>query len=328
VTDKLNVEDFGRSDIGEAARLLAARHRRDRRRDHRLPSEFETQEVCAPRIEALLPHGIGVAAFRDRRLVGYLISKTAPPHEAHRRAYVPLEGHAIADSETGETYRQMYAALAPQLIRRGLFDHQVHIAALDGLASDAFFTLTFGQGFHVAARPLDNLARAGAICQVRMGGPADIDAVMRLVVALDIQSAEAPSFMPAIGNSPAFRTYLEGALRRTDKVFWLALLDGHEAGMMFAGRPEEPGLDRGFDSAHIFEAIVEDGARSRGIGTTLFQHCLVWARENGYQQLSLDYRSHNLQGVRFWLGHGFTPVSTILQRRLDPRLAWADGSNE
>ncbi len=262
------------------------------------------------------------------RLAGYLISQTAALHEPHRRAFVPLEGHAVEAAGGAETYRQMYAVLAPKLIRLGLFDHQVHVMAADTAASDAWFTLTFGQGFHVASRSLDAVEGEAADVQVRLAGPADAPEVKRLLWALFRQGAESPSFLPYLFDEEAARQDMVADLNKPGAAFWLACEAERPVGVMYVGRPNEPGLDRGPDSAHVFEAFVDADARGRGVGTTLLRHCVAWARENGFGRMSLDYRSYNIVGSRFWRGHGFKPVSTILQRRLDPRLAWADGSNE
>jgi ribosomal protein S18 acetylase RimI-like enzyme len=319
---------FGEEHLGSAADLLAARHRRDRAADARLSAAFEDAAACRPRIEAALARGVGVAALRDGKLAGYLISQTAALHEPHRRAFVPLEGHAVEAGGGADTYRQMYAVLSPKLIRLGLFDHQVHVMAADTTASDAWFTLTFGQGFHVASRSLDAIAGEGATVQSRLAGPNDAPEVKRLLWGLFRQGAESPSFLPYLFDEEAARLDLVADLDKPGAAFWLAYEGDSPVGVMYVGRPDEPGIGGPPDSAHIFEAFVDAEARARGIGTTLLRHCVAWARENGFARLSLDYRSYNIVGSRFWRGHGFRPVSTILQRRLDPRIAWANGSNE
>jgi GNAT superfamily N-acetyltransferase len=96
---------------------------------------------------------------------------------------------------------------------------------------------------------------------------------------------------------------------------------------MFARRLEADNLFRPDGSAHIEAAFVEEQERGKGVGSTLLRHCVAWARESGHKSLTLDFRSFNLLGARFWQGHGFRPVATVLQRRIDHRIAWADGTN-
>lgn len=55
-------------------------------------------------------------------------------------------------------------------------------------------------------------------------------------------------------------------------------------------------------------AAVAPDARGLGAGRTLGDACLVWARDNGYEWVAVDWRSTNLEADRTWRAAGFRPT--------------------
>jgi hypothetical protein len=53
---------------------------------------------------------------------------------------------------------------------------------------------------------------------------------------------------------------------------------------------------------------------------------LAQAARAGFRYCETDWRSANLLASRFWPRQGFRPVAYRLARRIDPRIAWANGS--
>ena len=74
-------------------------------------------------------------------------------------------------------------------------------------------------------------------------------------------------------------------------------------------------------------AGTRESFRGRGIGRALTQHGLREARAAGYTVCETDWRSANLEAARMWPRQGFQPVAYRLVRRLDPRIAWANGAH-
>ena len=62
-----------------------------------------------------------------------------------------------------------------------------------------------------------------------------------------------------------------------------------------------------------------------GIVRALTRHGLVYAYEQGYRNCLTDWRSTDLLASRFWPALGFQPVAYRLTRRIDTRIAWANG---
>lgn len=324
----MDIVAFAEDHISDAAGLLAARHAADRARDPRLPRRYEDHRECRVLIEELVGKGSGVAAIQGGKLAGYILTRDGGLADPQRRGSIPLHGHALASPWDAETYREMYAGLAPRLLRKGIFEHQVQVMAGDAAVSAAWFSLTFGQWSHVAARGLEAVDAPHADAVIRLAGPADAAEVKHLLFGLSRFDTLAPLFIPYVFSEEGWASEIEQGLGSEDMAFWLAYVDDLAVGGMQVGARKYPAMDRDQGCVHVFEAFVEPEARRAGTGTALLSHCLAWARDRGFEQLSLDFRTHNPVGGPFWRGHGFQPLSTVLHRRIDPRVAWADGTNQ
>jgi GNAT superfamily N-acetyltransferase len=322
-----NIVPFNADHIDDAAALLAARHQAGRRREPLLPRRFEDPGECRPLIESLLPKGSGVAALRDGRLAGYLLTENEAVHEPQRRALIPSEGHALAGNDGIETYREMYAALAPELIRLGIFAHQVIVPSAGEAAGEAWFSLTFGQRMHIAGRVLEPVDARTSEVDIRLAGQDDIDTVWRLFTGLGYYNTTSPLFVPDIWDDDVWRRDLEANFSQPSRACFLAYQAAEPVAAMYLGTPRDLMIDCPPARAHVWIAYTRKAARRSGAGAALLQRCDEWAGENGYQYLTLEYFTANLLGARFWENHGFRPLATILERRLDPRIAWADGTN-
>jgi GNAT superfamily N-acetyltransferase len=99
--------------------------------------------------------------------------------------------------------------------------------------------------------------------------------------------------------------------------------------MLFVpGRSEAEDLLTPEDSVYVRIAYIEEAARATGPGTQLLTRGMAWAREQDYRHCTLNFFAGNLIGARFWLRRGFRPLSLRLERRIDERISWAEGSNE
>ena len=98
---------------------------------------------------------------------------------------------------------------------------------------------------------------------------------------------------------------------------WLAY-QGTEAVACMGQGPANPDActiiaDEGTTS--IVSAFTQEGARGRGIATTLLNHCLDRARATGYERCAVDFEPTNFLAARFWMRH-FQPVSYALARHV------------
>lgn len=320
----VHVIPFSKEHLEEAAALVADQYRVERGLNASLPAQFEEPEAVLARLHGYANGRAGVAAIRQGKLAGFLVGLFIS-EKGLRMAYVPDWGHSTDLVDKRETYRAMYAALAPRWVANGYFEHAVTLLANDHAATDAWFSLGFGLLGIDALRDLSPVAAPSAEVSIRRATVEDIDIVLSLTAHLQRHLATSPTFMPMIFYRG--REYTELWLSDPAKALWLAYVDGKAVGHMrlepvkVAYAPL-PVADETIVA--ISGAYTRDAHRSCGIGTALLKHSLEWARSAGYTRCAVDFESANIVGMDFWWRSGFRPVCYSLTRHVDERISWAN----
>ena len=97
-------------------------------------------------------------------------------------------------------------------------------------------------------------------------------------------------------ESEFFREYVEGP-----RVF-AAELDGEQVGWI------ELGYHKWNNRMRIWEFLVKEEFRGRGIGTLLMKHAAKLAKEKGARMLVLETQTCNVPAINFYLKHGFNLI--------------------
>ncbi len=100
------------------------------------------------------------------------------------------------------------------------------------------------------------------------------------------RASESRFFEDFVEEPRAFAAKLEG-----DQVGWL-----------------EVGYHKWNNRMRVWEILVKDGFRRRGIGTALINHAIRIAKERGARALVLETQTCNVPAIDFYLKHGFELV--------------------
>jgi GNAT superfamily N-acetyltransferase len=333
---------FAEEHIAQAARLLAARQRRDRVSVPELPRFENAEAACVALREDLAEPGMaGVAALRAGDLAGFLLgapvlgdpTRVFAGFMRPRSAEIFYSSHAVDGDARDGLYRQMYAALAEGWLRDGLTGHYVTIPA-DPATAEAWLDLGFARFIELGVRSTSGVlaspdAAASAI-GVRRAEPADAEAVQALAAELFRSFADTPIIVPFMPETDAARRKLVADLLADDACpDWLAFSDGRLVGMQLFVEPTSPEWHLAKQQApercvYCFLACTAPEARSRGVGAALFARSMTWAREAGYERCAAHYLTAS-RAAPFWRDLGFRPISQWLCRVVDERAIWAHG---
>lgn len=331
----MRFEPFHADMLSEASALLAWRQQQQRVVQPELPVRF--QDPAAARLaldEAWQrPRAAGVAAFAHGRLAGYLIGDIVLDAIWGRSGWVRLAGCALAPGQSPELVKDLYQILGAQWVAYGCFSHVALMPVAIPPLLDAWFALSFGvQQVHALAA-LDALALPTVMrpptLEIRRAGPPDRAALAGLYHLIRQHLIAAPVWGIALPeDEDAIRTGYGDLVDDAAATVWLALENGQALGMAayYHLDAAENNLLTPDSCTELAVASTVAAARGRGVGSALTQHGLTSAQQAGYHACLADWRSTNLLAARFFPRWGFRPVAYRLARRIDPRIAWANGS--
>lgn len=169
------------------------------------------------------------------------------------------------------------------------------------------------------SRPAADLEQAGGPglaggVTIRRAGPADIDAVVALGMALIDYDAHFGAVTGRPHTADALRRYSAAQLAEPEPWTWLAERDGAAVGMLHAERPEAAGwiapLSARSPVAYLTELFVLPAERGSGVGGALAQRMHRAADDAGVAVTLLHYSQVNPVSLPFWSQQGYRPLYT------------------
>jgi ribosomal protein S18 acetylase RimI-like enzyme len=319
---RLELVPFADEHLEDAARLLAARHKRHRALEPLLDPSYEDPAKALPMLEHLWrDEGMsGSAAFRNGRLVGYVIGTPQAPDIWGPNVWVELPGHAVEDAEDA---RDLYGHAAARWFEEGNRQHYALLPPEPELI-DAWFRVGFGQqqahGYQEV--PRDVQVRLPPSCEIRKPEESMIDDLIELDFALPLHQAASPVFSPRpLPTEEEIRREWLETLASGEEEVMLAFRDGRPAACWAyvpaeksrhfhgLGRPEKRTCYLGF-------AVTLPESRGTGIGVALTDAGFAWAEREGYKAMVTDWRVTNLLASRFWPRRGFRASVLRLHRSI------------
>ena len=275
-------------------------------------------------------------AIQGRKVIGFVIGKKNPetnnnnylsqisvPHSAG----VNFLAHAISESADARiVYRELYKELAKDWVAEGYTHHTMHVAACDQRTQEAWVDLGFGRHTTISIRPEMGPIEIEKTNQItiKQAKPTDIDTVIELAEALGRHHLSSPMFMfwpVQKEDRPIAKTFFAELLREEKNPHFIAY-DGEQAiGMLsFLKQGLIPEHIKKEKNLYLFMGIVTEISQNNGIGHTLLNAGMSWARKHNYESSTLHVLNMNYSGQPFWEATGFQPVEYSMERTIDSRL--------
>jgi GNAT superfamily N-acetyltransferase len=308
----LEFRPFADEHLGDAAKLLAERHRRHRAAEPLLP---EVPDFAAEIEREWRADGAaGVFASRGGKPVAYLVARPMPYARDATWMLAGVAGHAIEGDP--ETIRDVYAAAAAAWTEAGHTRHGVFVPASDRELVDRWFRLCFGASGVLAMRETGAEEPVDAGVTIRGGTADDVEDAARLEREMSGAMLPSPSFSDH-APPPADEVVEEWRGTWDDDTYahFVAEREGRIVGNILLYR-RPPDLRVPVDSIDLAQASTEPSARGSGVGRALTAHVLTWAQEHGYPTMTTDWRMTNLFASRFWPRRGFRETFLRLYRSI------------
>jgi ribosomal protein S18 acetylase RimI-like enzyme len=176
-------------------------------------------------------------------------------------------------------------------------------------ALDPWYRLGFAQMHAYGERESGAERSKASGIAIRHGGPADLEAALRIDrVIHDLQEAS-PSFASVPLDEAARRADWEETLASEDVSYFVAERDGDPVGHVTVYPENEATMN-------LASTAVLPAAQGHGVGRALASYALAFARESGHATVATNWRVTNLVASRFWPALGFRVTKLRLSREL------------
>lgn len=319
---RLELVPFSDAHLDGAARLLAARHARQREVEPLLSEQFEVPAAAREEVEAVwrTEGASGAAAFRSGRLVGYLLGSARDVETWGKNVWIEHAGHAVEEAEDA---RDLYAAAAGRWFEEDGRRHYALVPATDAELVEAWFRLGFGhqQAHGLREVPAQVEVRIPDRVDIREPREDDIEALLAVDMALPIHQRGAPVFSTRpLPTADQLRQEWRSTLAGDEETVLIGCLEGRPVACwsISDGRfsSDHRGLARTESACYHGFASPLPEARGYGIGVALTDAVLAAAAEQGYAAMVTDWRVTNLLASRFWPKRGFRTAFVRLYRSI------------
>lgn len=272
---------------------------------------------------------IGIGAFSNEELVGYLIGEIKIDSRRGRHAWVPYEGIAIRMGQSSELIRNLYAKVSVIWLEHGCFNQYTLVPFGSQEYYEAFLRLSFSiQQVHGIMnmeeyKPFENVADI----DIRLANKTDSEAMGRMSKIIQHYQSSAPTFEIALPEVVAqIKAGYMGTVEDDDATVLIATKDMKELGFQVYGTINSD-LMSSEDGVELSVAGTYPSEMGSGIGKKLMNEGYKIMKEKGYNNIITDWRITNLASSTFWPKCGFKPIAYRMFRSIDNNVAWANFYN-
>ena len=140
--------------------------------------------------------------------------------------------------------------------------------------------------------------------RLRRAGAPDLPAVRELLAEMERHQRGWRIFVPRPGAAEEVMARYRAAVRDPDALHLLAEVDGRVVGMALA-TVHRPSSFSDTRSVEVSSFVVRSSHRRRGVGRTLLEEIVRFARERGVPYLDLRVFAGNDGAIAFWDRMGF-----------------------
>lgn len=318
---ELTIVNLSAAQLDAAARLALDAYNRQRRLTPALPAA-----AALPSLAGFAENGLGVAALRGGRLVGFIGAHGPFPAYGLKDVsgvFSPIHSNGVDDADEAdraEIWARMLPAAMEKWAAAGAANHAIALYAGDEAAQRTLYRLGFGMRCADAMRPLAQPVATGpspAPAGYTYGPvpPAALPGLAPLAAGLLEHLARAPMHMGQ--HRPAAGIGQLAAEMAADGCRYFAAWQGAApvAYLKTGGEGETfaaalPGVQ------NICGAYCLPVHRGTGVYTALLAHTAATLRGEGYTHLGVDCESFNPTAWAYWNKH-FSTYAHSLARRID-----------
>ena len=154
--------------------------------------------------------------------------------------------------------------------------------------------------------------------RIRLAGCGDLDFLEKLLYQVAAVHADIRPDLFKRGAKKYTREALEALLKDEDRPVFVAEDGDRKLGYAFCVLEKHvgDGAMQDFTSLYIDDLCVDECARGRHVGQTLYEYVKGYAREKGCKSITLNVWQGNDAARAFYDKMGLVPLKTTLEARL------------
>ncbi len=328
----MKIAGFRKQHVKEAEALALADYERQQRQTGILPQAGP--EASLLELTSFAENGLGVAAFEEDRMVGFLCCLPPFDHAFGSTdvagVFSPMGAHGAIggepESRTGNLctgggrsriYGAMYQAAAEAWVRAGAVSHGLCLYPHDREVLEQFYRYGFGLRCVDAIRSMEPVTgKNGPDYDFRELSPAEYAGAYPFHLAMHEHFLESPFFMNR--DPGTLEEFLDFGKRGASRYF-AAEQKGRLCACLELSEEGETCVASGPSYRHITGAFCLPEHRGRGASDGLLNFMVKLLRNEGILRLGVDFESINPAAWGFWTKH-FTPYTYGVVRRIDERI--------
>lgn len=312
----MDIVNFERQHVEEAAALALADYDKERQFVTELP-----QARDIPDLNSFAGNGLGVAAFEENRMIGFLCC-CEPFDNAFRATDVrgvfsPMGANAAVSENRAKIYAAMYQAAGAKWVKSGAVSHAVCLYAHDEELQRHFFHYGFGLRCIDAIRPMELIdCKPRADYAFAELPKSECHFVYPLYLALYRHFRESPFFM---NREPETQEEFIASSIQEEARYFVAKQNNEICAFLRISAFGETFIAAGNTYRHITGAYCLPEHRGKGVYQNLLNFTISTLKKEGYTRLGVDFESFNPTGRGFWLKY-FAAYTNSVVRRIDERI--------
>ena len=312
----MNILNFEKQHIEEATAIALADYYGERQFVKELP------QICdIPDLSGFAENGLGVAAFEDGKMIGFLCC--CDPFDNVFRAtdvrgvFSPMGANAAVPEKRSKIYASMYRAAGAKWVQSGAVSHAICLYAHDEELQRQFFRYGFGLRCLDAIRPMELIdCKPCADYDFAELPKTECYLVYPLHLALNRHYCESPFFM---NRKPETEEEFMLSSVQEEVRYFVAKQNSKICAFLKISASGQTFAATGSIYRHITGAYCLPEHRGKGLYQYLLNFTISTLKREGYTRLGVNFESFNPTGRGFWLKY-FTAYTNSVVRRIDERI--------
>lgn len=312
----MDILNFEKKHVEEATKLAHANYYDERQFVKELP------QVCdIPDLNCFAENGLGVVAFEDDQMIGFLCCCDPFDHAFRatdaRGVFSPMGANAAVSKNRAKIYAAMYQAAGAKWVKAGAVSHAICLYAHDEELQRQLFLYGFGLRCLDAIRPmvLIDCAPCENYDFVELSKD-EFHFVYPLYLALYRHYCESPFFM---NRKPETQEEFMASSMQDESRYFVAKQNDQLCAYLKISATGETFAAAGKSYRHIRGAYCLPAHRGKGVYQNLLNFSISTLKKEGCTQLGVNFESFNPTARGFWLKY-FTAYTHSVVRRIDERI--------